>query len=255
MRLLPTAANPSPPERHRGLRADRDRGPCLPPGDPPATLPADSACHGTTTSTAPPAPKLIPKARYGISVWVEILLDKYHSYRPTERLLTSWRLLGSDLAAGTVTDGLERLEILLRPIYEALKERNPQGGLAPGPMRRGGGCSSPSKGKEGLGWWLWVAKPGHGDLSARGQPCSRGLEGHFGAESGGAVVDRHAGLQGDGWVKDGVLVLAFCWAHVRRDFPVRVGKGWPELKAWPWNGCGGFALLYRLKSTGQIGGP
>src|SRR5258705_12655338 len=33
------------------------------------------------------------------------------------------------------------------------------------------------------------------------------------------------------WVKDGVLVLAFCWAHVRRDF-IRVGKGWPESKTW-----------------------
>jgi transposase len=32
-------------------------------------------------------------------------------------------------------------------------------------------------------------------------------------------------------VKDGHLVLAFCWAHVRRDF-VRVGKGWPELTPW-----------------------
>jgi transposase len=26
-------------------------------------------------------------------------------------------------------------------------------------------------------------------------------------------------------------LLAFCWAHVRRDF-VRVGKGYPELTAW-----------------------
>jgi hypothetical protein len=32
-------------------------------------------------------------------------------------------------------------------------------------------------------------------------------------------------------VKNGGLMLAFCWAHVRRDF-VRVGKGWPELKSW-----------------------
>lgn len=32
-------------------------------------------------------------------------------------------------------------------------------------------------------------------------------------------------------VKSGKLLLAFCWAHVRRDF-VRVGKGFPELKAW-----------------------
>lgn len=32
-------------------------------------------------------------------------------------------------------------------------------------------------------------------------------------------------------VKAGTLLLAFCWAHVRRDC-VRVGKGWPEWKAW-----------------------
>src|SRR5215211_6315530 len=49
-------------------------------------------CDGTATLTAPSPPKLIPKGRYGISIWVEILLDKYFSYRPTERLLASWRL-------------------------------------------------------------------------------------------------------------------------------------------------------------------
>ena len=32
-------------------------------------------------------PKLIPKGRLGVSMWVEILLDKYASQRPTERLV------------------------------------------------------------------------------------------------------------------------------------------------------------------------
>ena len=41
-------------------------------------------------------------------MWVEILLDKFASYRPTQRLLEHWRLLGLDLAAGTITDGLHR---------------------------------------------------------------------------------------------------------------------------------------------------
>src|SRR5271155_3897938 len=73
-------------------------------------------CDGPATIMAAPAPKLIPKGRYGISVWVEILLDKYFSYRPTERLLASWRLLDLDLAAGTVTDGLRRVGGLTRAI-------------------------------------------------------------------------------------------------------------------------------------------
>ena len=51
------------------------------------------------TFTAPPPPKLIPKGLLGISVWVEILLDKFVSHRPTERLLAQWRLLGLDVAA------------------------------------------------------------------------------------------------------------------------------------------------------------
>jgi transposase len=32
-------------------------------------------------------------------------------------------------------------------------------------------------------------------------------------------------------VKDGLVVLAFCWAHVRRDF-IAVAKSFPELKPW-----------------------
>lgn len=50
------------------------------------------------TITAAPAPKLIPKGLFGVSVWVEILLDKFFSHRHTERLLSHWRLLA--LAGG-----------------------------------------------------------------------------------------------------------------------------------------------------------
>jgi hypothetical protein len=49
-------------------------------------------------------------------------VDKYFSYRPTERLVASWWLLDLDLAAGTITDGLQQLEVLLKPIYEALQK-------------------------------------------------------------------------------------------------------------------------------------
>src|SRR5450755_3403374 len=42
------------------------------------------------TFTAPAPPKLIPKGLFGVSVWVEILIDKFSSHRPTERLLDHW---------------------------------------------------------------------------------------------------------------------------------------------------------------------
>ena len=203
-------------------------------------------CDGANILTAPPAPKLIPKGRYGTSVWVEILLDKYFSYRPTERLLASWRLLDLDLAPGTVTDGLQRLEVLLRPVYEALKERNPHGDLHQGDETRWR-VFVILEGKEGYGWWLWVVLSLDTVVYLLDASRSHTVpENHFRADSRGVlVVDRYSAYKAMSWVGNGVLVLAFCWAHVRRDF-IKVGKGWPPLKTWALEWLRRIRVLYRL---------
>src|SRR3954463_10494608 len=205
-------------------------------------------CEGPITLTAPPPPKLIPKGRYGISVWVEILLDKYFSYRPTERLLASLRLWGLDLAPGTVTDGLKRLEVLLRPIDEALKARNSAGDLHQGDETRWRVFIA-LEGKQGYGWWLWVVLGPDTVIYLLESTRSHTVpEDHFRAESRGVlVVDRYSAYKAMTWVKDGVLVLAFCWAHVRRDF-IRVGKGWPESKVWALEWLRRIRGLYRLNA-------
>lgn len=203
-------------------------------------------CVGTKIITAPPAPKLIPKGRYGTSVWVEILLDKYFSYRPTERLLASWRLLDLDLAAGTVTDGLQRLEVLLRPIYQALKERNPHGDLHQADETRWR-VFVILEGKEGYGWWLWAVLGRDTVIYLLDKGRSHTVpENHFRAESRGVLlVDRYSAYKAMSWVHKGILVLAFCWAHVRRDF-IKVGKGWPKSKTWALEWLRRIRALYRL---------
>jgi transposase len=45
------------------------------------------------------------------------------------------------------------------------------------------------------------------------------------------LVDRLSSYQATAQVKDGLVVLAFCWAPVRRDF-VAVAKSFPERKPW-----------------------
>jgi transposase len=202
-------------------------------------------CEGPATIVAAPVPKLIPKGRYGISVWVEILLDKYFGYRPTERLLGSWRLWDLDLAPGTVTDGLQRLAVLLQPIYQALQERNRQGNLHQADETRWP-VFVLLEGKDGYGWWLWVFLGA--DTVVFLLNVSRGHEvpeNHYGAESRGVlVVDRYSAYQAMSWVKKGLVVLAFCWAHVRRDF-IRVGKGWPQSKSWALEWLRRIRNLYR----------
>ena len=59
------------------------------------------------------------------------------------------------------------------------------------------------------------------------------------------MVDRYVAYKIMRQVKEGKLLLAFCWAHTRRDF-VRVGKGYPELTAWALTWLRRIRELYRL---------
>ena len=190
------------------------------------------SCPGPRTVITPVEPKLIPKGRLGVSMWVEILLDKYASQRPTERLLQSWRLLGLDLSAGTVADGLHRLEPLFRGLYEALIARSRMSAFHQADETRWLVFVA-KEGKIGHGWWLWVV--GSAEVAVYILDPSRSHEvpeTHFPPKARGVLlVDRYSAYKAMAQVKNGGLVLAFCWAHVRRDF-VRVGKSWPELKTW-----------------------
>ena len=170
------------------------------------------SCSGCPrTFTAAPAPKLIPKGVLGVSVWVEIRLDKFASYRPTERLLSQWRLLGLGVAAGTVAGGLERLEPLFQPLYDAVLRRNAAAAFAQADETRWMVFVA-QEGKAGYRWWLWVFL-GEDTVAFRLDP-TRSHD----------VPEGHSPADAD-------VVLVSCWAHVRRDF-VKVGKGWPDHKEW-----------------------
>lgn len=202
-------------------------------------------CPGPRTFTAPPAPKLIPKSLLGLSVWVEILLDKFASYRPTQRLLEHWRWLELDLAAGTVTDGLQRLEPLFLPIMEALLNRNRQSHYKQADETRWL-VFVEQQGKVGFGWWLWVFNSEDTVVYLLEDSRSHQVpEDHYPAQAGGVLmVDRYSAYKAMIQVKNGTLILVFCWAHVRRDF-VRVGKGWPELTSWALEWLRRIRDLYR----------
>ena len=62
------------------------------------------------------------------------------------------------------------------------------------------------------------------------------------------MVDRYSAYKAMSWVKDGLILLAFCWSHVRRDF-IRVGKGWPKLKTWALEWLRRIRGLYRLNES------
>jgi transposase len=207
--------------------------------------PTCSCGHHAGIITAPPPPRVIPKSLLGVSVWVTILLDKFLFYRPTYRLLEDLRTEGLDLSQGTLTDGLRRLLPLFEPVYDLLVEHSQQRTLWHADETRWLVFAT-WDGKVGYRWYLWVFHAADVVVFVLSPGRSHEVpEEHFGpVEEGILVVDRYAAYPAMAQVKDGTIVLAFCWAHVRRDF-LTVARSWPEHEAWALEWIERIGVLYQ----------
>ena len=115
------------------------------------------------------------------------------------------------------------------------------------PTRHAGKCSWKSRGKTGRLWWLWLFAGEDTVVYVLDPSRSHAVpQSHFPDDVHGVLmVDRYIAYKIMQQVKEGDLTLAFCWAHVRRDF-VRVGKGYPELTEWALTWLRRIRELYRL---------
>lgn len=203
------------------------------------------------TISAPLPEKLIPHGVLGTSVFVDLLLSKYQVHQPVERWLLEWRQNGLDLAKGTVFDGLRRIEPLLRPVHQAILQRAASAGYSQADETRWL-MFTETAGKAGHRWWMW-AFLGADAIGYRLDPTrSHNVpEQHFATDAKVVLmVDRYSAYKAMAQVKQGHLVLAFCWAHVRRDF-VEVGKGSEDLVPWALAWLRRIRDLYRCQRVRQ----
>jgi transposase len=194
--------------------------------------------------TAPPPDKLIPKSNLGVSVWVLILEHKFDFFQPLHRILAELRSRDLHLAAGTITGGLQKLVPLFEPLYSLLAEYNRAAEHWHCDETRWLVFEKRAD-KVGFAWMLWVFAAKDSIVFVLDPTRSHDVpEGHFGADAAGiASVDRYSAYKAMAQVKAGKIVLAFCWAHVRRDFLV-VLTGWTELADWAWSWIEDIGLLY-----------
>jgi transposase len=189
-------------------------------------------CAATPTLlTAPPPAKLIPKGYLGISVWVLLLLEKYAAFQPTYRFLNLLCSFGVDLPLGTVTEGLKKLLPLFEPLYQALAAHQRQ--------EHHWHCDETRwlvfvehEGKVGHTWSLWVFHSPQVVVFVLDPTRAHHVpETHLAGATGIASVDRASVYKAMAQVKAEQIVLAFCWAHVRRDF-LEVLTGYADLHDW-----------------------
>ena len=195
--------------------------------------------------TAPPAGKVIPKSTLGVSIWTEVLLDKFLFYRPTYRLLADWKTHGLDLALGTLTDGLQRLLPLFEPVYQALIEHNQKQQHWHADETRWLVFIS-VEGKVGYRWTLWVFHSQDAVVFVLDRGRAHDVpENHLQPVQEGILsVDRYSAYKAMKQVKEGRILLAFCWAHVRRDF-VGVARSWPNEESWAMGWVERIGALYQ----------
>lgn len=197
------------------------------------------------TVVAPTPAQLLPKSSLGLSIWVEVLLGKFLTQQPLERLLQQWQLLGLDLAPGTVTGGLQKLTPLFEPLYQLLCERNQTSAFLQADETRWMVFVA-QEGKTGYQWWLWLFVGTDTVCFILDPRRSHDVpEKHLREASAATLlVDRYSAYKAIDLVKSEHIQLAFCWAHVRRDF-VKVGKSYPNLEDWALTWLHAIRDLYR----------
>ena len=202
--------------------------------------------------TAPPAPRVIPKSPLGVSVWTMVLLDKYLYGRPTHRFCKALQHHGVPLAQGTLTDGLQRIAALFEPVMQVLYERQMGEKRFHGDETRWE-VFEEVEGKTGHRWYLWVTQSAsvvfYRMAPGRGADVPKA---HFAKLRKDLVdvvlvCDRYSAYKCLAKDHDD-LILAYCWAHVRRDF-LKAARSWPETERWMFAWVDDIRALYRLHAA------
>ena len=195
--------------------------------------------------SAPPPPRLIERGKYGVSVWTTVLLDKFLYGRPSHRLLQDLADHGLNRSPGTLAGGLQALASLMESLNQALigKLRSEDHWHAD---ETRWAVFVTMEGKVGHRWYLWVFHSRsvvHYVLDP--SRSAKVIQGELdGVDSGIISCDRYSAYKRFARLNPGVL-LAFCWAHQRRDC-LELANSYPPLLPWAMAWVDAIGELYHL---------
>jgi transposase len=215
----------------------------------PAYVRAPGCCclQTPTIITAPPPVRLLPRSPYGISFWVEVILSKFRYGQPIHRYCQDLRDLGLPVSPGTIADGLQALAPLFQPVVDALYRQQMGERVFHNDETRWEVFEA-IDGKIGSRWYLWVTRSASVIYFCIDPSRSAAVPGaHFAGLLEDQVIivcDRYSAYKKLARLV-GAILLAFCWAHVRRDF-LDAGRALAELEAWVLDWKARIGELYHL---------
>jgi transposase len=206
----------------------------------------DCACVPGIVAARAPA-RLIERGKFGISVWTSVLLDKFLYGRPSHRLMQDLADRGLQMSPGTLAGGLHALAPLFEPLDRALASKLRSESHWHADETRWA-VFVEAAGKVGHRWYLWVFHSSsvvHYVLDE--SRSAEVIEGELGDVRRGVInCDRYSAYKKFARLHPGVL-LAFCWAHARRDF-LELANSYPQLSTWAMGWVDEIGKLYQLNS-------
>ncbi|MCP4398816.1 MAG: IS66 family transposase [bacterium] len=177
---------------------------------------------------APLPPRAFSRSLYSDDFWIEVLLSKYAYQIPSNVLIRQFTEYGlKGINPSTITGGIKRAAEFFEPLYDAIKAKNKlanrwksdESSLALFIAREG---------RETFNYCLWQYQCSDTVVFVF---CPTRAGEHpreyFKGCKGILNVDRAKAYQ----TLPELIVLAFCWAHVRRDF-IKIGRYQKGHRTW-----------------------
>ncbi|MCY4594032.1 MAG: IS66 family transposase [Bryobacterales bacterium] len=197
--------------------------------------------------SAPGVPRLFRGTPYGISVWARVLFELCVCLRPVHRVAAWLSAQGLAVAPGTLANSPRRFVSLFEPLFEAILAHQNTAVLRHADetswrVRELAGEDRSNRA------WLWTSVSGdavcfHIDASRSAEAALKLFAGTV--LNAVIVCDRYSAYKKLVRLLGGLVILAFCWVHMRRDF-IEAAAGQARLTQWCQGWIERIAEIYRL---------
>ena len=200
--------------------------------------------------SAPPVPRLFANTPYGTSVWSRFLFERYACLRPLQRVAAWLSDQGLPVSPGTLADSVPRFVPLFEPLADAILAHQNTATLRHADETTWRVQAHRDAGRSGRAW-LWTSVGGdaayfHIDASRSAEAAQK----LFAEAMPHTVIvcDRYSAYKKLARLRGGLVTLAWCWAHQRRDF-IDAAAGQVRLTAWCRAWVERIASIYRLNEA------
>ena len=197
--------------------------------------------------SAPPVPRLFRGTPYGITFWARFLFELCVCLRPVHRIAAWMSAQELAVSPGTLANSLKRFVPLFAPLFEAILAHQNEAVLRHADET--GWRVQELRGEDRSNRaWLWTSVSDdavcfHIDASRSAEAAEKLFAGIV--LSAVIVCDRYSAYKKLARMLGGLVTLAFCWCHVRRDF-IDCAAGQDRLEQWCQRWIERIAEIYRL---------